>query len=56
MVKLGTFCEECCFYNPDKRTCKHGMFDRFKNKLKTSNVWETLRTDPSKLKDEAWLS
>jgi hypothetical protein len=31
MVKLGTFCEECCFYNPDKRTCKHGMFDRFKN-------------------------
>lgn len=32
------------------------ILDMFKNKLKTSNVWETLRTDPSKLKDEAWLS
>jgi len=29
MAKLGTFCNECCFYNPDKKDCSHGLIDMF---------------------------
>lgn len=32
MVRLGTFCNECCFYNNDSKTCYRGYLDRFKQR------------------------
>lgn len=32
MVKLGTFCEDCCFYDKEKENCKHGLIEVFKNR------------------------
>lgn len=35
MAKLGTFCNECCFYNSDKKECKHGLIDVFEKRGST---------------------
>lgn len=32
MVRLGTFCNECCFYQKDSKTCYRGYLDTFKNR------------------------
>jgi hypothetical protein len=29
MAKVGTLCNECCFYNRDKKECGHGLIDMF---------------------------
>jgi hypothetical protein len=39
MVKLGTFCEECCFYDKNNQNCKHGLLEVFKERH-AEIIWE----------------
>jgi hypothetical protein len=39
MVKLGTFCEDCCFYDKQIENCKHGLIEVFKNRG-AEIIWE----------------